>query len=279
MSSVAEHLKQVIHFENRAALLPIFDTERPIQATGDILPWYTGKACEHVNHSHINMAVFDSRWEASEAFELDRSPLVAAWVKNDRLGFEITYSFRGIIRKFHADYLVRLANRKMLVLGLKGQDNQEQQTKREFLGEWIRAVNRHGGFGAGGADVSRNPPTSTTPLAARSRHGHLAFHVGLINGRSARAVPIRCLGDAAPTRGHHSARPDNYFGFDFQCDVMVTNLFIEFKIRRGGTGYKPRSTTERQVLECPLDENQEPILKGDEIHHVDTGPQDPGKQA
>jgi len=157
MSSVAEHLKQAIHFENTAALVPIFDTERPIRATGDMLPWYTGKASEHANHSHINMAVFDSRWEASEAFELDRSPLVAAWVKNDHLGFEITYSFRGIIRKFRPDYLVRLASRKMLVLEVKGQDNQEQQTKREFLSEWVRAVNSHGGFGTWASDVSRNP--------------------------------------------------------------------------------------------------------------------------
>ena len=102
MSSVAEHLKQAIHFENTEALVPIFDTERPIRATGDMLPWYTGKPCEHVNHSHINMCVFDSRWEASEAFELDRSPHVAAWAKNDHLGFEITYSFKGIIRKVSA---------------------------------------------------------------------------------------------------------------------------------------------------------------------------------
>jgi serine kinase of HPr protein (carbohydrate metabolism regulator) len=29
----------------------------------------------------------------------------------------------------------------MLVLEVKGQDNQEQQTKREFLSEWVRAVN------------------------------------------------------------------------------------------------------------------------------------------
>jgi type III restriction enzyme len=94
---------------------------------------------------------------ASEAFELDRSPLVAAWVKNDHLGFEITYSFRGIIRKFRPDYLVRFANRKMLVLEVKGQDNQEQQTKREFLSEWVRAVNGHGGFGVWASDVSRNP--------------------------------------------------------------------------------------------------------------------------
>jgi len=33
----------------------------------------------------------------------------------------------------------------------------EQQTKREFLGEWVRAVNSHSGFGTWAADVSRNP--------------------------------------------------------------------------------------------------------------------------
>ncbi len=157
MSTIAEHLKQAIHFDNTEALLPIFDTERPIRATGDMLPWYTGKPCEHVEHSHINMCVFDSRWEASEAFELDRSSHVAAWVKNDHLGFEITYSFRGIIRKFRPDYLVRLASGKMLILEVKGQDNQEQQTKREFLSEWTRAVNGQGGFRTWVSEVSRNP--------------------------------------------------------------------------------------------------------------------------
>jgi len=45
----------------------------------------------------------------------------------------------------------------MLVLEVKGQDNQEQQTKREFLSEWVRAVNGQGGFGTWAADVSRNP--------------------------------------------------------------------------------------------------------------------------
>ena len=52
------------HFGNTEALVPIFDTQRSIRSTGDMLPWYTGKACEHTKRSHINMAVFDSRWEA-----------------------------------------------------------------------------------------------------------------------------------------------------------------------------------------------------------------------
>lgn len=171
MTAVAEHIKQAIDFENKQTLVPIFDTERPIRATGDMLPWYTGKPCEHTKRSHINMCVFDSRWEASEAFELDRSPNVAAWVKNDHLGFEITYSFRGIIRKFRPDYLVRLANGGMLVLEVKGQDNQEQQTKREFLSEWVRAINSHGGFGTWAADVSRTPTDIHEILQRHGRQG------------------------------------------------------------------------------------------------------------
>ena len=56
----------------------------------------------------------------------------------------------------------------MLVLELKGQDNQEQQNEARILGEWVRAVNRHGGFGAWGADMSRNPTDIHDTL---QRHG------------------------------------------------------------------------------------------------------------
>lgn len=129
----------------------------PIRSTSDMLPWYTGKACEHTKRSHINMCVYDSRWEANEAIELDRNNNVRAWVKNDHLNFEITYSFKGVIHKFRPDYLVKLTNGKMLILEVKGQDDQQQQTKRQFLAEWVTAVNTHGGFGMWAADVSRHP--------------------------------------------------------------------------------------------------------------------------
>ncbi len=157
MSKVVQHIWEAIRFENSLSLTPVFDTERPTRSTGDMLPWYTGRPCEHTRRSHINMCVFDSRWEASEAFELDRNPNVAAWVKNDHLGFEIAYTYKGVVRQFRPDCLVKLTNGKMLVLEVKGQDTQEQQTKREFLGEWIRAVNDHRGFGVWDRDVSLHP--------------------------------------------------------------------------------------------------------------------------
>jgi type III restriction enzyme len=157
MTKVVQHIWEEIRFENALTLEPVFDTERPIRSTGDMLPWYSGKACEHTKRSHINMCVYDSRWEANESLELDRNKNVRAWVKNDHIGFEITYSFKGIIHKFRPDYLVRLTNGKTLILEVKGQDDQQQQTKREFLSEWVRAVNGHGGFGEWVSDVSRHP--------------------------------------------------------------------------------------------------------------------------
>ncbi len=106
---------------------------------------------------------------ANEAFELDRNPNVRAWAKNDHLGFEIVYSFRGIIHKFRPDYLVRLTKGRTLILEVKGQDDQQQQTKREFLSEWVRAVNGHGGFGRWVADVSRHPKDVLEILEKQNR--------------------------------------------------------------------------------------------------------------
>lgn len=147
---------EAIRFENTLALSPVFDTERPVRSTGDMRTWFTGRPCERTMHSHINFCVFDSTWEASEAFQLDRNGNVEAWVKNDHLGFEVLYVFRGVVRKYWPDYLIRLRTGGMLVLEVKGQDSQENRTKREFLDEWVRAINDHGGFGRWSSAVSRS---------------------------------------------------------------------------------------------------------------------------
>ena len=157
MTKIVQHLWEAIRFENTLAVVPVFDRERPIRSTGDMQPWFTRRPCEPAIRSHINLCVFDSRWEASEAFELDRNSNVTAWVKNDHLGFEILYVFKGVVLKYRPDYLIRLTSGKMLVLEVKGQDDQQQKTKREFLAEWVRAVNQYGGFGNWAWDLSRNP--------------------------------------------------------------------------------------------------------------------------
>ena len=168
MTRVVQHVWEAIRHENTKRLEPVFDRDRPIRATGDMRTWFTGKPCAPATHSHINFCVFDSTWEASDAFVLDHASEVAAWVKNDHLGFEVFYVHGGVVRKYRPDFLIRLASGDMLVLETKGQDTDRDRTKRRFLAEWVEAVNTHGGFGRWSYDVSLNPGDI---------HGILARHL------------------------------------------------------------------------------------------------------
>ena len=157
MTKVVQHISQAVRFQNAERLEPVFDQARPIRSTGDMGIWYTSRPCERTERSHINFCVFDSTWEATEAFELDRNSGVATWVKNDHLGFEILYIYRGVVRKYRPDFLIRLSSGNCLVLETKGKDDEQNRTKRRFLAEWVDAVNQHGGFGHWCWDVSFNP--------------------------------------------------------------------------------------------------------------------------
>jgi len=154
MNKIVQHLFNAIRFENTQDLVPIFDKEMPLKSTSKMMTWYTSKPCELTKKSHISHVVFDSSWEASEAFELDRNDKVVSWVKNDHLGFLINYVFRGVIHKYYPDFIIKLANGKMLILEVKGIDNQQNKTKREYLNEWVEAVNSDGRFGKWCWDVS-----------------------------------------------------------------------------------------------------------------------------
>jgi type III restriction enzyme len=47
-----------------------------------------------------------------------------------------------------------LSEGKMLILEVKGKDDQQNKTKREYLDEWVKAVNSDGRFGKWCWDVS-----------------------------------------------------------------------------------------------------------------------------
>ncbi len=157
MSRVVRHVWAAVCHENVERLVPVFDRDHPIRSTGEMRTWYTGKPCERTKKSHINVCVYDSTWEASDASVLDNSNDVAAWVKNDHIGFEILYVYNGVVRKYRPDFLVRLANGDTLVLETKGQDTEQDRAKRRYLDEWTRAVNAHGGFGRWKWAVAKTP--------------------------------------------------------------------------------------------------------------------------
>ncbi len=80
-----------------------------------------------------------------------------AGVKNDHLGFEIMYVYRGVVRKYRPDFLVRLATGDMLILETKGQETEQDKVKLRYLDEWAQAVNAHGGFGDWRCAVAKAP--------------------------------------------------------------------------------------------------------------------------
>jgi len=157
MSRVVQHVWEAVRQDNTERLTPVFDRDHPIRATGEMRTWYTGKPCERTKKSHINVCIYDSAWEASDAFVLDDSKHVAAWAKNDHLGFEVLYVYRGVVRKYRPDFLVRLTNGEMIVLETKGQDMEQDKVKRRYLEEWAQAVNAQGGFGHWRCAVAKEP--------------------------------------------------------------------------------------------------------------------------
>ena len=68
---------------------------------------------------------------------VEAHPKVAAWVKNDHLGFHILYLWNGSKRKYIPDFLVRYESGKTLVLEIKGVDSAQYQTKRAALALWV----------------------------------------------------------------------------------------------------------------------------------------------
>ena len=157
MSRVVHHVFEAVRQENTERLTPVFDQDHPIKSIGEMRTWYTGKPCERTKRSHINFCVYDSTWEASDAFVLDDSDKVAAWVKNDHLGFELFYVYRGVVKKYRPDFLVRLKNGEMLVLETKGQETEQDKVKRIHLEEWTQAVTAHGGFGVWRCAMTKEP--------------------------------------------------------------------------------------------------------------------------
>jgi len=157
MSRVVQHAWEAVRQDNTERLTPMFDRDHPIRATGEMRTWYTGKPCERTKKSHINVCVYESTWEASDAFVLDDSNHVAAWTKNDHLGFEVLYVYRGVVRKYRPDFLLLLTHGDILVLETKGQATDQDNVKRRYLEEWTQAVNAHGGFGHWRCAVANAP--------------------------------------------------------------------------------------------------------------------------
>lgn len=145
MNKVIQHIWNEIRAYNTAEVTPVFDKEQPIRSTSDVRTWWSSRPCENFYKSHINFTVIDSDLEFLEARKINGNKDVISFVKNDHLGFAILYNYQGVIRKYYPDFIIKLGNGINLVLETKGQDTEQDKTKRAFLDEWCKAINQHGG--------------------------------------------------------------------------------------------------------------------------------------
>ena len=156
MNKIVQHLWSFIKLEQTEKTAPIFDPNKKVRSTADMPTWFTSKPCYITKTSHISHCTFDSAWESTESYVIEKNPHVKAWAKNDHLGFEILYIFDGVVRKYVPDFLIRLDNGKTLILETKGQETRKDKEKRKALSEWILAVNGLGEYGEWCNDVSYN---------------------------------------------------------------------------------------------------------------------------
>jgi type III restriction enzyme len=153
-----ERLKEELHpdtSEGEAPEVPRYEAgDRRAGSTSQVDFW-TSKKVRDVERSHLNYVVQDSKWEQSAAYHVDQHPRVAAFVKNQGLGFAIPYLHNGQLHNYVPDFIVRLDNGVHLVLETKGHDLLED-VKTQAAERWVRAVNAEGSFGEWRYAISRD---------------------------------------------------------------------------------------------------------------------------
>jgi len=145
-------------------VMPIVRTFDPRGSTRDV-SFLTRKVVMDPppQKSHLNHVVLDglrgNSWEEGLAQQLERDGRVAAYAKNERLGFTIPYVHEGRSHEYVPDFLVRLVPReekdevRTLVVEVSGSHKSPGPTKAKAetaRDQWCAAVNNQGEHGRWG---------------------------------------------------------------------------------------------------------------------------------
>ena len=141
---------------NAGLLKPIFHPYSPL-ATTDGVNFLTRKATYTTNEKcHLSHVTLDSTWERQVAQAFEHMDEVAAYVKNDRLDFEIPYTYEGRERRYLPDFVVRIddacpnsrAGKLNLIVEVSGEARDDKAAKTDTIEKlWVPAVNNARRFG------------------------------------------------------------------------------------------------------------------------------------
>ena len=162
-----------------AQVVPVFRQGERTGSTDGVDFVTTKEVYPTDERSHVNFVVLDgiggNLWEKSVAEICETLPTVAAYVKNDRLGFTVPYTMQGRSHEYIPDFLVRLVPRedgdpvRTLIVEVSGTLKKEAPTREKAettRNLWVPAVNGNGGFGRWGYAELRDPKTFRADLAA-----------------------------------------------------------------------------------------------------------------
>jgi type III restriction enzyme len=127
---------------------PILRSDDPTGSTRHIDFDTTKTTYPTSDKCHVSHVVIDSSWEEKLATVLEDMDEVAAYVKNQQLGFVIPYTIDGNERGFLPDFIAVLKDGTQLVIEVSGEAKRDKAQKVRTARElWVPAVNGHGGFG------------------------------------------------------------------------------------------------------------------------------------
>jgi type III restriction enzyme len=176
MSVIVQHVVQFIEQQNQERLEPVFDEEFPIGSTRSMRTWYTTRPCHPTTRSQISHMVADSAWEQYAANVFEKSDHVAAYAKNDHLGFQIYYLWCP--QALRAGFPRASVERQDDGGRDQGQDSEQDRAKRAALDTWVKGVNTKGGFGTWCWDVAFEP-AQIHDLVQRQHQGETHSRSGM----------------------------------------------------------------------------------------------------
>jgi type III restriction enzyme len=161
-AEAVHHSIMVVEGEQEESLQPMLRRFDPEGSTDDV-HFPTRKTVIETVKSHVSHVTLDgpkgtNTWEEKVAGLLEAHGSVAAYAKNDHLGFAIPYVHEGRSHDYIPDFLVRLVGddvvrtlivevsggRKKADMSLAGLSAAKADTARH---QWCPAVDNHGGYG------------------------------------------------------------------------------------------------------------------------------------
>lgn len=141
-------------------LLPILNRYQRTGSTAAVR-FKTVRPVQAAQKSHLNYVACDTQsWEQAAMFQLESSPYVRCYARNDHLEFNIPYEFEGNPQVYEPDFIVQLTRgtrRVNLILEVKGLVRADTNLKHEAAKRWVKAVNNAREFGAWDFMVCHEP--------------------------------------------------------------------------------------------------------------------------